>query len=308
MVGVSGGAAFLLCPQGLSAQFAFSAVGVAGGRLDPGETAVDAALRETTEEVGAELARRAMCSAPRRLPDPWSGYVITPVVIWGGGRLTLQPAPDEVVAVYRVGLHQLQRDDSPRFITIPESLRPVVQIPLGNDLIHAAGGRAVAAALAGPGGAGPIRSMNSNSRCSPGDDQRGRGSAAETILERGREHLPELRGSAHRCRRGNGSAVTRCPTARGIGGAVIRRPPDLDAAVDDEVIVPAICRLHALGRRPVLESRCHTVDPQVLGPHGWFPHRGSGRGIRVRCVAMRRAGIGTEGPRGVDDGPIGPAT
>ena len=48
-----------------------------------------------------------------------------------------QPAPDEVVAVYRVGLHQLQRADSPRFITIPESPRPVVQIPLGNDLIHA---------------------------------------------------------------------------------------------------------------------------------------------------------------------------
>ena len=28
-------------------------------------------------------------------------------------------APDEVVAVYRVGLHQLQREDSPRFIAIP---------------------------------------------------------------------------------------------------------------------------------------------------------------------------------------------
>ena len=66
-----------------------------------------------------------------------SGYVITPVVIWGGGRLDPRPAPDEVVAVYRVGLHQLQRDDSPRFIAIPESPRPVVQIPLGNDLIHA---------------------------------------------------------------------------------------------------------------------------------------------------------------------------
>ena len=48
-----------------------------------------------------------------------------------------RPAPDEVVAVYRVGLHQLLRDDSPRFIAIPESPRPVVQLPLGNDLIHA---------------------------------------------------------------------------------------------------------------------------------------------------------------------------
>ena len=63
--------------------------------------------------------------------------VISPVVVWGGGRLDPRPAPDEVVAAYRVGLHQLQRDDSPRFISIPESSRPVVQIPLGNDLIHA---------------------------------------------------------------------------------------------------------------------------------------------------------------------------
>jgi hypothetical protein len=62
---------------------------------------------------------------------------MTPVVIWGGGRLDPRPAPAEVVAAYRVGLHQLQRDDSPRFIAIPESPRPVVQIPLGNDLIHA---------------------------------------------------------------------------------------------------------------------------------------------------------------------------
>ena len=66
-----------------------------------------------------------------------SGYVITPVVMWGGGRLDPQPSPDEVLAVYRVGLHQLQRPDSPRFISIPESDRPVVQIPLGNDLVHA---------------------------------------------------------------------------------------------------------------------------------------------------------------------------
>ena len=75
-----------------------------------------------------------VCSTTTR-PGPDTSSA--PVVLWGGGRLDPQPAPDEVVAVYRVGLHQLQRSDSPRFITIPESPRPVVQIPLGNDLIHA---------------------------------------------------------------------------------------------------------------------------------------------------------------------------
>lgn len=136
MVDVSGGAAFLLCRRASRLNSHAAQWALPGGRLDPGETAVDAALRELREEVGIELPDSTVLGLLDDYPTR-SGYVITPVVVWGGGRLDLRPAPDEVVAVYRVGLHQLQRDDSPRFITIPESPRPVVQIPLGNDLIHA---------------------------------------------------------------------------------------------------------------------------------------------------------------------------
>jgi 8-oxo-dGTP pyrophosphatase MutT (NUDIX family) len=136
MVDVSGGAAFLLCRRASRLASHPAQWALPGGRLDPGEIAVDAALRELHEEVGIELPTSTVLGLLDDYPTR-SGYVITPVVIWGGGRLDPRPAPDEVVAVYRVGLHQLQRDDSPRFITIPESSRPVVQIPLGNDLIHA---------------------------------------------------------------------------------------------------------------------------------------------------------------------------
>ena len=66
-----------------------------------------------------------------------SGYVITPVVVWSGGEVELVPDPNEVAHAYRIGVHELLRDDSPRFVTIPESDRPVVQEPLGRDLIHA---------------------------------------------------------------------------------------------------------------------------------------------------------------------------
>lgn len=136
MVAASGGAAFLLCRRASrlashSAQWALP-----GGRLDPGETAVDAALRECNEEIGIGLSDSHVLGLLDDYPTR-SGYVITPVVIWGGGQLDPRPSPDEVVAIYRVGLHQLQRDDSPRFITIPQSSRPVVQIPLGKALIHA---------------------------------------------------------------------------------------------------------------------------------------------------------------------------
>jgi 8-oxo-dGTP pyrophosphatase MutT (NUDIX family) len=136
MVDVSGGAAFLLCRRAIRLSSHSAQWAVPGGRLDRGETAVDAALRELDEEVGIALPESAVLGLLDDYPTR-SGYVITPVVIWGGGPLDPRPAPDEVVAVYRVGLHQLQRDDSPRFVSIPESPRPVVQIPLGNDLIHA---------------------------------------------------------------------------------------------------------------------------------------------------------------------------
>ncbi len=45
--------------------------------------------------------------------------------------------PGTVLAAYRVGLGQLLREDSPQFYSIPESERPVVQLPLGADLLHA---------------------------------------------------------------------------------------------------------------------------------------------------------------------------
>ena len=136
MVDVSGGAAFLLCrrPAGLNRHAGQWAL--PGGRLDDGETAIEAALRELDEELGVSLAADAVLGLLDDYPTR-SGYVMTPVVVWGGGRLDLRPEPGEVLAAYRVGLHQLCREDSPRFIDIPESDRPVVQVPLGNDLIHA---------------------------------------------------------------------------------------------------------------------------------------------------------------------------
>ncbi|AKC40517.1 MutT/NUDIX family protein [Mycolicibacterium phlei] len=136
MVDVSGGAAFLLCRRTSRLNSHAAQWALPGGRLDPGEDAVQAALRELDEELGVALPDSTVLGLLDDYPTR-SGYVITPVVVWGGGRLEMHPSPDEVVAAYRVGLHQLQREDSPRYINIPESPRPVVQIPLGNDLIHA---------------------------------------------------------------------------------------------------------------------------------------------------------------------------
>ena len=107
-----------------------------GGRLEPGETALEAALRELQEELGLRLQPDALLGALDDYPTR-SGYVITPLVLWAGGDPDLTPEPGEVRSVHRVAFTELCRPDSPRFVTIAESDRPVVQIPVGGDLIHA---------------------------------------------------------------------------------------------------------------------------------------------------------------------------
>lgn len=135
MVGVAGGAAFLLCRRPSRMNRHAGQWALPGGRLDPGESALDAALREVHEEIGLALDQSAVLGWLDDYPTR-SGYVISPVVLWGGAEPDLHPSPDEVLALYRIGLHAL-RDGEPRFVSIPESDRPVIQVPLGNDLIHA---------------------------------------------------------------------------------------------------------------------------------------------------------------------------
>lgn len=135
MVGVAGGPAFLLCRRASRLRRHASQWALPGGRIDAGETALDAALRELDEEVGLRLTPDDVVG---RLDDyvSRSGFRISPMVLWGGADPELRPSPDEVLAVYRIGLRAL-RDCRPRHIAIPESDRPVLQLPLGNDLIHA---------------------------------------------------------------------------------------------------------------------------------------------------------------------------
>lgn len=107
-----------------------------GGRIDDGEQPVDAARRELHEELALDLDPSAVLGC---LDDyrTRSGYVITPFVLWGGADPALRPHPDEVLSVHRISFRELCRSDSPRFAVIPESDRPVVQLPIGGDLIYA---------------------------------------------------------------------------------------------------------------------------------------------------------------------------
>jgi 8-oxo-dGTP pyrophosphatase MutT (NUDIX family) len=108
-----------------------------GGRLDPGETPEQTALREMHEEVSVALPPERVLG---RLDDfvTRSGFVMTPVVVWGGPLLEMWPNPQEVASVHRIPLTEFLRQDAPRLEPTAEGGdRPVLRMPVGDDTIAA---------------------------------------------------------------------------------------------------------------------------------------------------------------------------
>ena len=66
-----------------------------------------------------------------------SGFVITPVVVWGGRKLALAPNPDEVASVHRIPLTEFLREDAPSLEQVASSEHPVLRMPVGDDFIAA---------------------------------------------------------------------------------------------------------------------------------------------------------------------------
>jgi len=108
-----------------------------GGRIDPGESALDAALRELREEVNLYLQVKDILGT---LDDyvTRSGYLITPVVIWSEAEeQQLSPNPGEVDSIHAFCFSELTRSDSPRLHSIPQSDRQVLSMNYKDDGIYA---------------------------------------------------------------------------------------------------------------------------------------------------------------------------
>jgi len=107
-----------------------------GGGIDAGESPELAVRRELVEEIGLALEPESVLGLLDDYPTR-SGFLITPVVLWTDAPGKLTPNPAEVAKIYRVPLAELDRPDVPRLVDIPESDRPLIQIPLLSSLVHA---------------------------------------------------------------------------------------------------------------------------------------------------------------------------
>ena len=105
-----------------------------GGSRPPGESVEQAALRELREETGVAAEAGDVLGT---LDDyaTRSGFLITPVVVWGGPVGTLVRQSSEVARIYVIPLADFDRP--PELLRIPESPAPVLRLALLDGYVYA---------------------------------------------------------------------------------------------------------------------------------------------------------------------------
>jgi 8-oxo-dGTP pyrophosphatase MutT (NUDIX family) len=115
-----------------------------GGRVEPDETHVEAALREAEEEVGLDPSTVEVIGRLSRMHTISSGAGIFPfVAVLPGGRPELEANPDEVDRVFDVALGELMADGvfHEEIWGIAETERPIYFFDVAGETVWGATAR-----------------------------------------------------------------------------------------------------------------------------------------------------------------------
>jgi 8-oxo-dGTP pyrophosphatase MutT (NUDIX family) len=113
-----------------------------GGRLDPGEDAITAALREMDEEIGVRVAPDHVLGV---LDDyvTRSGYCMTPVVVWAGPDVEAVANPSEVAQIFRIPLADTLEDRFVEMLAVDGSEHPMIRLHIADRHMHAPTGAVI---------------------------------------------------------------------------------------------------------------------------------------------------------------------
>jgi len=121
------GPTFALTRRALTMRRGAGNYALPGGNFEPGEDAIDAAVRETAEELGVIVGREAALG----LLDDFvtlGGHLVTPVVLWSAEPVTLAPDPAEVGQAWLLPLADLDHPEAPRHEPHPDGGNPILRM------------------------------------------------------------------------------------------------------------------------------------------------------------------------------------
>lgn len=126
---------YLLTRRALTMRRGAGNYALPGGNLEPGEDAVTAAIRETSEELGVAITPR---EALGMLDDflTLGGHVVTPVVFWSDETLSLNPDPTEVDRAWFEPVERLNHPDSPMSEDHPDGGEPILRMFADDNWIN----------------------------------------------------------------------------------------------------------------------------------------------------------------------------